>query len=207
MKEGDILKKEIFMQDLSIKDIAAQMGISRNYMYALFEKEEISPYYIDRFRKIGIDIKKPTFMDTSMKGGLIVNRHPIPYYDVDAIGGKVDLFREDHKEHVKDYIEAPFMKDCSMFINVSGDSMYPTYKRGDIIGIKRMSDFATIEYGQPYVIVTKDNRMIKYIRKSSTKGKWLLCSENKAKYDDFEIDMSKILHVFLVRGIVRIENL
>jgi phage repressor protein C with HTH and peptisase S24 domain len=57
-----------------------------------------------------------------------------------------------------------------------------------------------VEFGQIYLIVTDERRMVKYVRKGSKPDKILLVSENHERFDDFEIARSKIRRLFLVKG-------
>jgi phage repressor protein C with HTH and peptisase S24 domain len=84
--------------------------------------------------------------------------------------------------------------------------MYPAYKRGDMVGIKRITDFAVISFGQPHVLVTGEQRLIKYLWHGRKDGFWTLKSENP-KFEEFEISIKKVIHLFLVKGIVRIETM
>ena len=55
-----------------------------------------------------------------------------------------------------------------IFINVYGDSMYPKYKSGDMIGIKPV-EFQYIVFGHPYVVVFDNgDTNIKYVQKVKT---------------------------------------
>ena len=86
-----------------------------------------------------------------------------------------------------------------LFINVYGDSMYPKYKSGDIIGIKPV-DYVYLVFGHPYVIVfNNDDINIKYVRKGSDDQHVLLVSEN-ANYEPREYPLSIIRAFYAVRG-------
>ena len=86
-----------------------------------------------------------------------------------------------------------------LFINVYGDSMYPKYKSGDIIGINPV-DYVYLVFGHPYVIVfNNDDINIKYVRKGSDDQHVLLVSEN-ANYEPREYPLSIIRAFYAVRG-------
>lgn len=196
--EGQLLKSAIDKQDKSISDIVKESGIPRPTLYTLFEKNIVDVYYLDKLKAIGIEIPEILHGQPAK---------PIPYYNVDVLAGKIDILREQSVEYVKEYYTIPDIKDATAIIRVSGDSMYPTFKRGDKVIIKYVKDKTLIEYGQTYVIVTQDNTVLKSIRKSKKDGYWLLCSENKAKFDDYEIPIDKVINLFLVKEIMRAENL
>lgn len=126
----------------------------------------------------------------------------IPYYDIDATAGDVAVFEEDH-EVVNRHFVIPNFNDCDFAINVSGHSMYPKINNGDIILCKRLHDLEVVPLGEIYLIITDEQRLIKYIRKADTRDHYLLVSENP-KFDPFEIHRSKIRQLYLVKG--RIEK-
>ena len=82
-----------------------------------------------------------------------------------------------------------FGKDID-FINVYGDSMYPKYNAGEIIGIK-LIEFQYLNYGYPYVVIFKNgDAYIKYVKKGKDENHVLLESENTF-YEprEFNIDL------------------
>ena len=313
-KQGELLKIRLKKKGLSLDVVAKKLGISRATLYNLFEKDELTDAWVDKFKKLGIrlnealteedsavpplkapkralneaterlrivisDLKNnrgvslqsisekigmpnqnvfnvkqgnnnatepmikamceayninkafiymgegPMYKGQAVpmqtrKGGLSTGfteaeatgkssamRHIPMYENVDALGGKIDIFVDNNSAYVTGYAEIPNLGDSDAIIKISGDSMYPRYKAGDLIAIKRIHDFGVIQYGQPHVIVTAEQRLVKYLRRGPDKNHWLLCSENKAHYDDFPIEIGKVKHLFLIRGLVRFENL
>ena len=86
-----------------------------------------------------------------------------------------------------------------IFINVYGDSMYPKYKSGDMIGIKPV-EFPYIVFGHPYVVVFDNgDTNIKYVQKGSDEHHVILASENP-KYEPREYPLSIIRCFFTVKG-------
>ncbi|RFS16092.1 S24 family peptidase [Emticicia sp. C21] len=90
---------------------------------------------------------------------------------------------------------------------VYGESMSPRYKPGDRVIVKEYPHFFQyIRYGEVYFIFTKnEERILKRIRKSDREGFIKLTSINP-DYDDFEVPLSHITKIFIVTGIVSIEN-
>ena len=86
-----------------------------------------------------------------------------------------------------------------IFINVYGDSMYPKYKSGDMIGIKPV-EFPYIVFGHPYVVIFDNgDTNIKYVQKGSDEHHVILASENP-KYEPREYPLSIIRFFFTVKG-------
>ena len=87
------------------------------------------------------------------------------------------------------------------FINVFGDSMYPKFNSGEIIGIKEVEK-QFIMYGNAYVVVLTDGQVyLKYIKKGASKTHVLLCSENSF-YEPKEVLLDDIKRVFIVKGVL-----
>ena len=98
-----------------------------------------------------------------------------------------------------------FSKDV-IFINVYGDSMYPKYKAGDVIGIKPV-DFLYLVFGHPYVVVFDNGDVnIKYVRRGSDNEHVNLESENP-KYDPREYPLKIIRAFYAVEGSVKKERM
>ena len=62
-----------------------------------------------------------------------------------------------------------------------------------------------IFWGQIYVVLLEDYRMVKYVRKHENPNRVILRSENK-EYDDIEIEKRDICDLFIVENIIRIDN-
>ena len=98
-----------------------------------------------------------------------------------------------------------FSKDV-IFINVYGDSMYPKYKAGDVIGIKPV-DFLYLVFGHPYIVVFDNGDVnIKYVRRGSDDLHVSLESENP-KYDPREYPLKIIRAFYAVEGSVKKERM
>lgn len=87
------------------------------------------------------------------------------------------------------------------FINVYGDSMYPKYCSGEIIGIKEV-EHQYVNYGYAYVIVFNDGQVfLKYIKKGKDLKHWLLASENP-KYEAKEFNLNLIKKIYIIKGVI-----
>lgn len=121
----------------------------------------------------------------------------IPYYDIDVLAGTEDRSLDQSPGHPVAYVSMPDFDDSDIVIPVFGNSMLGCYDPGDSIGIKRLFDFDVIEPGLAYVVITKERKMLKYIRNGSSPDVILLASHNK-KFEPFEIKKSKIVQLWIV---------
>ncbi len=192
-KGYDITLTEIYEKtNIPVKVLKeAQQGISdlpEKYRKALTKyANEVREYFQEE--AIGNPIGKPTGY----------------YYPEIYAKAGFDLANfNDEMQRVPVYIPN-FSKDV-IFIKVYGDSMYPKYKAGDVIGIKPI-DFIYLVFGHPYVVVFDNGDVnIKYVRKGSDDLHVSLESENP-KYDPREYPLRIIRAFYTVEGSVKKERM
>ena len=86
---------------------------------------------------------------------------------------------------------------------MSGDSMAPVINNGDYIVVREVGDTSIIYWGQIYVVLLDDYRMVKYLRRHPDDSKVVLRSANPA-YDDIDVPKSAIRGLFFVSKIVKV---
>lgn len=82
--------------------------------------------------------------------------------------------------------------------------MSPRICNGAYVSIRPVGLDAPIIWGQIYVVLLDDYRMVKYVRHHDDPGKVILHSENP-DFDDMVIDRSSIVGLFLVESILNYE--
>lgn len=126
-------------------------------------------------------------------------------FDLDVTAGGMLRERMFAEENVIGTINVPAIHpDCSI-VRVSGDSMSPVIGNGDLIAIREVRNPNLIFWGQIYVVLLDDYRMVKYVRRHDDSSLVILRSEN-SRYDDIEVPKSEIRELFLVENIIRIDN-
>ena len=188
---GEELQKAVKNSGVKVEDILEKTGIKERTFFSLYKKEEIDKHYLDKIEGAGVVLQKTAKLEGKVKN--------VPYYDIDATAGNVTIFAEDGAEYIKEYISVPAFSDCEMYLNVSGSSMYPKYCSGELIALKKLTDFEVVAYGEAYLIVTREQRLLKYIKKSTQKNMWALHSEHK-DYEPFDIHVAKVLHLYIIKG-------
>lgn len=134
------------------------------------------------------------------------NRNGILVYDVDATCGKNPRDIDFTDDIVIGSIDLPnISRDCKI-IRANGDSMTPKISDGNWIAIREIYDFDDVFYGQIYVVVTNEYRMIKYVRKyeQDEQNYFILRSDNP-NYDDITIRKDKIRKMFIVENILSVK--
>ena len=130
----------------------------------------------------------------------------IKILDIRVCAGQGIGFDGDENEIIG-YVNIPEFAGC-YGITVYGDSMYDMYMSGDTIFVREIKDKRNIDNGQPYVIITKEDRLLKMIHIDYERKRTILSSYNNAtnpdgkrKYPDMEIDIdSDILYLYKVVG-------
>lgn len=127
--------------------------------------------------------------------------HKVPFYDIDVSAGSIAFF-SDNLEEPDYYINMPDFSDCDFIVPVYGYSMKPIINNGDKIACKEIQERSFFNYGEVYLVVTDEQRMVKRLRKAKEEGYITLSSHNE-DYDDIEIPVNKILKLFIVKGIIK----
>ena len=122
--------------------------------------------------------------------------YTVPYFNID-----LDEFIES-KTKPSFYLRLPNFSDCDVAFNISGDSMYPKLKNGDIILCKKIEKKNVFKYGEVYVLLTTSEynlRTVRIIRKSKEDGALTLQAINE-NYDDILVPKEHIQSLYLVKG-------
>lgn len=137
-----------------------------------------------------------------------IENQQIPLYDIEAVAGLVPLFSGKGNQTPLDYISIPRLPKCDGAVYVTGDSMYPLLKSGDIVLYKEVGDIQNeIFWGEMYLLSLdmsgEEYITVKYIQKSDFKDCVRLVSQNK-HHQDKDVEYGKIKALALVKASVRI---
>lgn len=146
-----------------------------------------------------------------LKTDSFVDNQQIPLYDIEAIAGLVPLFQDSKSQDPIDHISIPHLPKCDGAVYVTGDSMYPLLKSGDIVLYKEIHDVANeIFWGEMYLLGIdmsgEEYVTVKYIQKSEIPGCVRLVSQNK-HHQDKDVEMSKIKALALVKASIRVNSM
>lgn len=135
----------------------------------------------------------------------------IPLYDMEAVAGLVPLFNEATKQIPIDYIKIPNLPLCDGAIYITGDSMYPLLKSGDIVLYKRVNDIENgIFWGEMYLLSIdmsgEEFVTVKYIQKSDIPDHVRLVSYNQ-HHSDKDVLTSSIRALAFVKASIRINSM
>lgn len=213
MKDGEVLHNYLNHKRLSKTEFAKKLDIHRNTLYAYFETDTFRGNVLDSILALtghdSLEEMKAEFLPvqatsnpaTRYKGN--PEQLGVPVYNVDitaTAAENMDNFRALEPEY---YLNIPFFLDCDFAGRVVGDSMFPRYRHGAIIVCKKITGRRFIEYGLPYLIITKtDNfRTLKYLKEDpKDKDHLWLVSHNSETFPPQQIPKDEILELYLVKG-------
>ena len=134
----------------------------------------------------------------------------VPLYSIEGTAGLVPLFSEHNETKPVNFIHIPNLPKCDGAIYVSGDSMYPLLKSGDIVLYKQLHNIEDIFWGDMYLLsIDLDGEeyiVVKYIQKSERPGYVKLVSQNP-HHADKEIEVSRIRALALVKASIRMNSI
>lgn len=128
--------------------------------------------------------------------------HGIPVYDIDVTAGCAELSRMFTRDRIIGFVDLPQLNPESRIVRVSGDSMAPVINHGAYIAVRHISDPGIIFWGQIYVIVLDDYRMVKFLRRDCGDASKVILHSANASYDDMEVVKSDIRQLYLVETIL-----
>ena len=135
----------------------------------------------------------------------------IPLYDLEAVAGLRELFSSGKPQRVLDTIKIPNLPKCDGAISVTGDSMYPLLKSGDIILYKE-TEFDNIFFGEMYLLSVKLNDWeeyitVKYVQKSEQGDDFVKLVSQNSHHQPKDIHVSKISALALIKASIRINTM
>lgn len=141
-----------------------------------------------------------------------VEEQSIPLYNIQASAGLVTLFSDANQQNPIDYITVPNLPKCDGAVYVTGDSMYPLLKNGDMVMYKQVRDFEFgLIWGEMYIVnldIDGDDYIsVKWLHKSEKGDDWIkLVSENR-HHAPKDYPMSKVRSMALVKATLRINSM
>lgn len=132
---------------------------------------------------------------------------PIPLVTEHAAAGFGNDCFSIQESDVKDYYIIPKFRfnHVNFMIEVSGISMYPHFKSGDVIACTILHEAKYIQWNRCHVIATRDQGiLVKRIMPSEKEGCFKIVSENK-DFPPFDLPKEDITGLALVVGCVSLE--
>ena len=207
-EQNDIAARvKYLMKEMRYKQVefAERIGVdASNLSKYLNGHLPISDGLINRI-VVNLGVSKQWLEDGSeISGGLGTNG--VPVYDIDVTAGTMPRSLMFTDEQIVGHIDLPDLvnQNCRI-VRVSGDSMYPVIQPGDYLAVKELTNMQQIFWGQIYVILLDDYRLVKYVRRNPDPNMVTLRSANQA-YDDMDIYRTDIREMMFVQSILHLDN-
>lgn len=114
-------------------------------------------------------------------------------YDISAAANLKTLLA-DRPQYALGRIVIPNIPVCDGAVYVSGDSMYPILKSGDIVGFRSINSFSDVIFCEMYIVSFErggdEYLTVKYVNRSEVKGCIKLVSYNP-HHDPMDLPWSR----------------
>ena len=132
-----------------------------------------------------------------------VAEHGTPVYDIDATCGDLSRPIVFTDEHIIGHVNLPNVSQNSIIIRANGDSMEPHIHDGDWIAVREVANLNVLYYGQVYLIITNEYRLLKYLRRDEDDEQhYIILRSDNPNYDDIRLPKADIKHLFIVENIL-----
>ncbi len=187
------------------KHLSGKLAISKALINRLVVELGVSRQWLVHGE--GVPFEKPVHASVIEAEELKPARQGLPVYDVDVTAGAYPLERMLVDDHIKGYVDLPRMNPDCVLVRVNGNSMEPNIIDGGFIAIRPIKSTSSIFWGQIYVVVLEDYRMVKYLRRHPNDASMVVLHSANPDYDDMEISRNEIQALFLVEGVLNYRNL
>ena len=209
----NLISRIKYEYSLNQSQIADSLGVKKTYLSDMINGRV--PYNETMSKKISeifpvvnneqssynktIKITESDINESSFSGTLV--------YDTDATCGMDNREIEFAEDRIIGSVNLPEISKTAKIVTANGDSMEPVIYNGNRVVIREIFNWEDIFYGQIYLILLDEYRMIKYIRRyeQDEKNYIILRSEN-SRYDDIKLHKSKIRKLFIVENILSVKT-
>lgn len=223
----EIVKRAKMAMDFKTDSaLAAYLGVSRSTLSNWCARNSIDfPLLLEKLKDVdynwllmgkGSPTRKLKHCDSDLIEGEVeilhnsktierIDDRSVTLYDITAAANLKTLLTNKH-QYAVGRIQIPSIPLCDGAVYVSGDSMYPLLKSGDIIGFKEISNFDYIIYGEMYLVSfhidDNDYLAVKYINRSDKKGCIRLMSYNQ-HHEPMDLPFDNVQTMAIVKFSIR----
>lgn len=206
----ELIKSLIKKKSLKQKDVAQKIEVSpqdfNNWMF-----RGIFPHFnkLEKLAEI-LDVEVGTLytenntLDPMSLYGKKISFAPedlIPYYELDPHVKLTTLWKNTSTVEPKDHVYIPGLNADFVF-PYYGKGMEPQLENGDWIALRKVSDLSFFNFGNLHTVVTKEQVIVRYLKKGDKKTTVKLCAQNEFS-DDIELPQNAIKALFSVVSIIK----
>ena len=140
----------------------------------------------------------------------LIELQKIPLYDIKSAASLKVLFREKH-QNILSEIMLPNVPRCDGAMYVTGDSMDPLIKAGDIICYKEIHDFNNIVPGEMYLVsmdIEGDEYLaVKYITHSDKGDDWIRLESFNPRHNPKDYELRYVNALALIKISIRMNTM
>ena len=128
-------------------------------------------------------------------------RTSVPFYNLPVSAGQLAVLESEVLLHTEPdgFVELSVFEGCEAVFPITGISMEPIISSGDWIGIKTIDNISRswefLQTGAIYLIITREERMIKFIEKATDEDFIVCKSPNYSPFKVFKGDIIKLYRV------------
>ncbi len=136
----------------------------------------------------------------------------VPLYDLEATAGLKELFSGGKSAtQILDTIRIPHLPKCDGAISITGDSMYPLLKSGDMVLYKEIP-LDSIFYGEMYLLAYQIDEWeeyitVKYVQKSELGEGYLKLVSQNQHHQPKDVKKAQITAIALIKASIRINTM
>ena len=166
--------------------------------------EKILRHYVD-LNRVWLMTGVGEMLTTTVKDVIEVVEQGTPVYDIDATCGDMSRPIVFTQEHIIGHVNLPNVSSNAVIIRANGDSMEPHIHDGDWIAVREVFNFNELYYGQVYLVITDELRLLKYLRRDKDEQHYVILRSENERYDDMRLAKSSIKHLFIVENVLSLK--
>lgn len=219
------IRKIIEYKGISTRKFCEKVGIANGFLdkvkdvgsekllKILNAYPEISPEWLLTGRGSMLKMDQPDmdmqYTRQSKAAEKVVEMQEVPLYDLDASAG-LGLLLSNKDQFIIDKIRIPRITRCDGAVFVTGDSMYPLLKSGDIVLFRQIKNISYMPFGDIYILSYEidgdEHLVVKYVQKSDKEGHIRLVSYNP-HHDPLDIPVSAVTSIAVVLASIRYNSM
>lgn len=143
----------------------------------------------------------------------IIESQEIPLYDLEATAGLIELFKGGQAARVLETIKIPNLPPCDGALSVTGDSMYPLLKSGDIVLYKQIPvSTEAIFFGEMYLLgisIDEYEEMItvKYVQKSDKGDNYIKLVSLNQHHQSKDVLLNRVTAMAIIKASIRFNTM
>ena len=202
----DRLKAYLSAKNISMAEFGRRIGVSGAYVTSM--RKSIQPDKIDRIRTEFPDLDIDWLLTGKEKEQKqtvdIALENPTdtrPHVDLYAAGGGNEVLDGVTLAQCEKMPVVKILPRYDFTIRVTGESMQPQIKPGDVVACMRIDEPTFLQWGRPHVLFTSQGVIVKKIFDA---GDGIRCVSINPDYPEFVIPKNEIYTYNLVVGLIRL---